>query len=328
MPRSSEIAQAARGARALLDRARRGAAVRNDPRTIVRIVLGTLLVLNLAAAVVAFKPFGGSPEDLERQRADLQRQVILRQAGLTRAKALAAKMELARAQGEDFLSQYVLNRRTASVAIISELNSMARQAGIKPKGEAFGFEAIDGSETLSMMTVAAGYEGPYPSLTRFINALDRSPRFLIVESLQASPQQGGAVLTAAIKFNAFVRDDVGRALAKAVNRAPQPAPEQPQPAAEPVAGPPASVPAAAAPVSAEKPAPAHPVVPPAAPPREQVSAVPAPPPPPAQGSSQEGQDGNRRRSPRNAWSGPQGVPLPFTPSITPSIPPPVGGRAQ
>jgi hypothetical protein len=322
MPRSSEIAQAARGARAFLDRARRGAAVRNDPRTIVRIVLGTLLVLNLAAAVVAFKPFGGSPEDLERERGDLQRQVALRQAGLTRAKALAAKMELARAQGEDFLSQYVLNRRTASVAIISELNSMARQAGIKPKGEAFGFEAIDGSETLSMMTVAAGYEGPYQSLTRFINALDRSPRFLIVESLQASPQQGGAVLTAAIKFNAFVRDDVGRALAKAVSRAPQPAGEQPhaaEPVAGPVAGPPASVPVAAVPVSAEKPAAAHPVpvAPPAAPPREQVSVVPEPPPPPGQGSSLQGPDGNRRRAP--VWSA-SPAPLPFTPSV--------GGRAQ
>jgi type IV pilus assembly protein PilO len=58
-----------------------------------------------------------------------------------------------------------------------------------------------------MMTVAAGYEGSYQNLTRFLNLLDKSPRFLIVESLQATPPQAGAVLNVMLKFNAFVRED-------------------------------------------------------------------------------------------------------------------------
>ena len=307
MSRSSEIAKAAKGARALLERARRNKAVRREPRTLVRIVLGTLLVLNLAAAIVAFKPFGGSPEDLERQKQDLQRQVALRQAGLTRAKALAAKMALARKQGDGFLGEHILNRRTASVSIISELNAMAKQAGIKPKGESFSFEAIDGSDTLSMMTVAAGYEGPYPSLTRFINALDRSPRFLIVESLQASPQQGGATLNTLIKFNAFVSDGMGRALARAVNHAPQPAEEHPQ-KAEPAAAValPSAPPAAAAPPVAVQPAPV--ALPPGMPQQQRTSEAPEPPPAPARG-----EDPQERRPRRPVWS--PGGPLPINPSM-------------
>ena len=184
---------------------------RKDPRTVARFVVGVLVALNVAAALIVLKPWGGSPEDLARQMEDLRRQVLLRQAGVARTKALVAKVEKARSEGDRFLNDFVMSRRTASSTIVSELSQMAKQAGIKPKEASFVFEPIEGSDTLSMMTVAAGYEGSYQNLTQFINLLDRSPRFLIVESLQASPQQSGAILNVMLKFNAFVREDTARA---------------------------------------------------------------------------------------------------------------------
>ena len=193
---------------------------RRDPRHIARLVVGTLVALNLVAALVVFKPWGGSPEDLARQMEDLRRQVLIRQTSLARARSLAAKVEKARVEGDQFLGQYVMTRRTASSTIVSELSQLAKQAGIKTKEAAFAFEPIEGSETLTMMTVAAGYEGTYQNLTRFINLLDRSPRFLIIESLQASPQQTGAMLNVMLKFNAFVRDEAGHALQQASTAAP------------------------------------------------------------------------------------------------------------
>jgi len=177
-----------------------------DPRVLVRLILGVLLGLNLVATLIVFKPWGGSPEDLARQVQDLQQQVVLRQANLARTKALVAKVEKARAEGDQFLAQYVMSRRTASSTIVSELSQMARQSGLHPKEAAFAFEPIDGSDTLTMMTVSAGYEGAYQNVTQFLNLLDRSPRFLIIESLQASPQQTAAMLNVSLKFNAFVRE--------------------------------------------------------------------------------------------------------------------------
>jgi hypothetical protein len=45
---------------------------------------------------------------------------------------------------------------------------------------------------------------------RFLNLLDRSPRFLIIESLGAAPQQSGqqagARLNVSLKLDAFVRE--------------------------------------------------------------------------------------------------------------------------
>jgi len=37
-----------------------------DPRVVMRAIIGVLLAANLVAAILAFKPFGGSAEDLRR----------------------------------------------------------------------------------------------------------------------------------------------------------------------------------------------------------------------------------------------------------------------
>jgi type IV pilus assembly protein PilO len=117
------------------------------------------------------------------------------------------KIEQARSAGDTFLDTYFMDRRTASSSILAELNKNAKESGIRPKGDAFTFEPVEGSDTLSMMTIAANYEGTYSDLLHFVNRLDRSSRFLILENLTATPQQTGGSLNVSIKLNTFVRED-------------------------------------------------------------------------------------------------------------------------
>ena len=50
-----------------------------------------------------------------------------------------------------------------------------------------------------------GCEGNYAGLAKFINLVDKSPRFLIIESLAtAAPQQNGAALNVQIKIDTFM----------------------------------------------------------------------------------------------------------------------------
>ena len=58
-----------------------------------------------------------------------------------------------------------------------------------------------------MMTISANYEGTYANLMRFVHELDRSPRLLIIEGLNAAPQQTGGTLNISMKIDTFVRDD-------------------------------------------------------------------------------------------------------------------------
>ena len=61
---------------------------------------------------------------------------------------------------------------------------------MNPKEHSFTFDPIEGSDTLSMMTVVGNYEGTYGDLLQFVNRLDKSQRFLIIDTMSATPHSG------------------------------------------------------------------------------------------------------------------------------------------
>jgi hypothetical protein len=145
-----------------------------EPRFLLRGVMGALLAANLAAAVIAFKPFGGSADDLQREEAALNQQLTGLRDHVAKSKLLVAKLQNARKDTDQFMAKYVTDER-------------------------FG---------MKMWSVTEGCEGNYASLAKFINLLDKSPRFLIIENLQTTaPQQNGAALTVQLKIDTFVNGE-------------------------------------------------------------------------------------------------------------------------
>jgi type IV pilus assembly protein PilO len=189
----------------------KGVAIK-EPRVVMRAIVGTLVAANLVAAVMAFKPFGGSAADLRREQETQRVQLARLQARTATSKRLVEKVETARREGDQFLEKYVTDRRTMSSAIRDELNRTAKEAGIRALPATLDLEAIEGSDTLEMMTISAGYEGSFADLTKFVNLLDKSPRFLIIENMQTAPQQGGQSLNVTLKLDTFVRETAGPAL--------------------------------------------------------------------------------------------------------------------
>jgi hypothetical protein len=199
MPKSSSQRSGARG----LGPASR----KRDLTRRVRIILGALLALNVIAVALVLFPPGGSADDLEHELASLQSQLAQKRALLDRSRLNVAAIEKARGEGDRFLQTYFLSRRTADSALLSELSSAASKAQIKERDRAQTTEYIEGSDSLSMMTISANYEGTYKNLLNFIDELDHSNQLLIIESMSAAPQQGSNILTISIKIDAFIRDD-------------------------------------------------------------------------------------------------------------------------
>jgi Tfp pilus assembly protein PilO len=179
-----------------------------DPRVAMRGIIGVLLVANLAAALVAFKPFGGSADDLRREQEALRVQLTRAQQQLAASRQLVGKVEKARAEGDEFLTKYFTESDATSAMILAELDAAARQAGIKMGAGQFDREEIEGSETLQMMSTKIGFEGNYANLMKFVNLLDKSPRFMIIEDLQAAApqQQGGQALNVTLKIDTFIKE--------------------------------------------------------------------------------------------------------------------------
>lgn len=178
-----------------------------DPKMVARVILGVLLVGNLIAAFMVFRPVGGSAEELDSQIAQLQSSMQRRQMELQRMRQIVARMDTARTTGDEFLGKYFLEGRTKSSTIVGELDTAAKETGLKAKERSFNYDPIEGTDQFSILTVVANYEGTYGDLLQFVNKLDKSSRFLIIDTMVATPQQGGqGVLNVQVKFNAFVRE--------------------------------------------------------------------------------------------------------------------------
>lgn len=174
---------------------------------IVRIVLGVLLALNLVGAWMVLYPPGGSEETLNEELVGLQSRVLKTKSQLDEARKHALAIEKGRGSAEEFLNRYFVTRRAVPTTLLTELDEIARRAGIKDRGNNFGAELIEGSETLGMVIITANFEGTYRNLLNFVREIDRSPSLLIIESLNAAPQQGSNMLNVTVKMEAFIRED-------------------------------------------------------------------------------------------------------------------------
>jgi hypothetical protein len=183
-----------------------------DPRVLMRAIIGVLLLANLAAAVIAIKPFGGSAADLRGEQANLNAQLASARRSIRAATGLVDKMDLARREGDQFLDKYIIERRLLASTLEGDLASMAKQAGIRPLPSQTSTEDIEGSDTLQMVRITAGFEGNYASLKKLLELLDKSPRMLIVESMTAQTpqtQQGSQVVNVVLTLDAFARETPG-----------------------------------------------------------------------------------------------------------------------
>jgi len=179
----------------------------NNPRAVLRLTVGLLVAANIVGAYFMVRPIGGSPEELRQQATDMRAAIRQKQGILNRTRELSSKIETGRGEGDQFIGHYFLPRRSAYSMIVADLNDLASQAKVTPKESAFSIEPVDGSDTLVMMQVSANFETTYQDLIHFVNLLDKSDRMLVVESLNATPQQGEKKLNVMLKLDTFVTED-------------------------------------------------------------------------------------------------------------------------
>jgi Type II secretion system (T2SS), protein M subtype b len=184
-----------------------------DPRMLVRAGLGLLLAANLIAAAFAFHLIGVSPEALNLQLANSRAQLPAAQLMLKRSRLLTSNIGKGKTESENFLATYFSNRRYTFSTIINEITEVAKTSGMTRKETTFNSpDPIEGTDDLEMLSISVNFEGGYPQLVKLVNLLDRSPHFLIIESLQIASPPKGEIYNVTFKLNTFIRDMPGGAL--------------------------------------------------------------------------------------------------------------------
>ncbi len=173
----------------------------------LQVLCAVLVLLNAAALFWYVAPPGGTRQELTAEQQRLRNEVAMAKARGLRLKTMAVKVQNGGSASADFEGKYFLPRRQAYAAIVGEIQRMASASGLHERDAVYGEEPIEGTADLSLMNSTANYEGTYDSLLRFLQEVDRSPMLLMLDNLQAAPQQKGGEINTSIRFQAIIRDD-------------------------------------------------------------------------------------------------------------------------
>jgi Tfp pilus assembly protein PilO len=171
----------------------------------LRIAAAVLLLLNLAALYLYLSPPGGSRADLQLESVQVRTQILAAQTQAAKMRSLAANVQAGSGEAADFTTKYFLPKRAASVAVLEEIQRMAKASGIQERDAAWSEEPIEGTADLTLLNITANYEGANADLMKFLYEADHSPMLLILDALTAAPQRNNQINTA-IRFQAIVRE--------------------------------------------------------------------------------------------------------------------------
>jgi len=172
----------------------------------LRVLAGFLALVNAVALYFYLSPPGGTRQELEFESVQVRTQIRAAQTQTAKSQNLAGHVQTASQESAAFSDRYFLPKRAAYVAILEEILRMAKASGIEERDASFSEEAIEGTADLTLLTITANYEGTNGNLMKFLYEADHSPMLLILDMLQASPQQKGNQINTSIRFQAIVRE--------------------------------------------------------------------------------------------------------------------------
>jgi hypothetical protein len=156
------------------------------------IALAILLLADVGLAVFLWQSTRQGPEEMQAQLVHLQLQAKLLKADITRAEKIRASLPQAGKDCDAFYRQSFLDPVTGYSDIETDLDSIASKAGVKTSG--FGFKQKDVKDRgVTQITIDTSVNADYPAVIAFIDGLERSKYFYLVDEVEMTSSEGGGI---------------------------------------------------------------------------------------------------------------------------------------
>ena len=167
-------------------------------RNQLKIVVAVMALIDVVAIAMLLTPIAGSEELRQQQQRQLWLELKSRESAPWRG--LEKKIPLAAHEIEDF---YQDRLPSGYSAISTNLDRLASESGVRMSAEKYAQKEA-GISGLERVEVEAELSGDYLQLMRFINALERSRLFFIVNGVELGGEQNG-VVKLQIKLETYLR---------------------------------------------------------------------------------------------------------------------------
>ena len=169
-------------------------------------LLCALALFDLAFWAFAVRPLSDQEQRQVERIANLTRQIAEKAKDLETLRTVRDRIGTARTQGDQLVASITFDRRTTFSELLAEMDEAAVESGIEIRERLYDQQPIEGADHYGMLTITSNYRGQYDKLVKFLNRLDRSERFLIIESLGATPRAESNDLQFTLKIDTFVRE--------------------------------------------------------------------------------------------------------------------------
>jgi Tfp pilus assembly protein PilO len=165
----------------------------------VKIALACLLVLDGALIFANVRIAGEAPQSQAQERNRLAQKEKLLATDVAKGQAVEKHLPDVGKECDAFYRSNLLPESSGYSTVISDLGQMGKDAGVQISGTGYHETAVK-DRGLSEVQISAAVQGDYQSLIRFINSLEHSPRFYVLDGLTLASETSGA-----IKLNVTLR---------------------------------------------------------------------------------------------------------------------------
>lgn len=170
-----------------------GSAGWNGPsraRARIRATLLALLALDAVLLALVVRPVEQAQQNRQHEMERLRDQHETVTRAVAQTRELRAKVQSAQQDGEEFSRQSFLARPRGFSAILADLERVASENQLKPSGVSYQLKEETDPSGWTNVAVNVNVEGEYSDLVRFINQLEQSPLFWIIDGLNVSAVPG------------------------------------------------------------------------------------------------------------------------------------------
>jgi hypothetical protein len=158
-------------------------------KILIQVLLGAIVLADLALLGINWN-LTASPRSPQNELRVLARQHGLMAADVARARKIREDLPAIQKESEGFFHDQFRPIGTGYSALEDDLGALARSAGLRTEGLSFRQQAAD-KGGVTEIQIGATVDGDYPSVVRFIDSLERSQNFYILDSLSLAPGSAG-----------------------------------------------------------------------------------------------------------------------------------------
>jgi Tfp pilus assembly protein PilO len=172
-------------------------------------ILAGLVVVNLLFLNLVNRPRVFQARTADETTAALAAQVAREQERVAHWQARADELQRSREALQTFFDEDLSTKSQRLVAVQREIHRIAQTYQVQASQLKFTHEKVEGSD-LIQMGVNIPLSGGYRNLRQFINSVEKSDLFLIIQSIQLQEgDRGGVLLNLNVRLITYFADDDG-----------------------------------------------------------------------------------------------------------------------